>query len=104
MQNPFTYGYLPSAVSSTNGVANISTRVPSLQIKLPSLDPLTIKDLKGSSSTSSPYERMIKLVMAPSNRKYISSDYESSLNSVVDFSIYTPRVSLILFLGFLLVF
>ena len=65
------------------GYANITTRVPSLRFKRANQIPLSIHDLSD----------YIKLVMAPSNRDFIESDYNTSLSSVFDSSIYSPQVS-----------
>ena len=74
-------------------MANISTRVPSLQFKRPSLDPLVISNLATPDSENN----MIKLVMAPGDRQFITSDYKQNLSSVTDYTTYIPRVSCLCF-------
>uniref|UniRef100_H2Y0K6 PKD1 protein n=1 Tax=Ciona intestinalis TaxID=7719 RepID=H2Y0K6_CIOIN len=54
-QNPFTFGFLTTSLSSDSRIANISTRVPSLQFSYHNndkIEPLEVKNLAGVGDSS----------------------------------------------------
>ncbi|XP_078490549.1 LOW QUALITY PROTEIN: polycystin-1 [Ciona intestinalis] len=98
-QNPFTFGFLTTSLSSDSRIANISTRVPSLQFSYHNndqIEPLEVKNLAGVGDSSMvdskiPDSQFIRMVMAPSNRQFIPNVDTSEIATLSNSTNYSPR-------------
>nr|XP_039248314.1 polycystin-1-like [Styela clava] len=89
-QNPFTYGFPPHSLSS-NGYANITSRVPRIEYTYPNGTAIPITNLATASEGN---ERRVKLVMAQSSWEYLSvADTLQVVNA--SGSNYQPRAGLV---------
>ena len=93
IQNPYTFGYAQSSLDD-RGIANITTRVPSLQFKYPNHTAVVVNNLRPSlSDFNTTGVELIKMVMAPSERVFIEQDDTGQLAELSESNAYLPRVS-----------
>ena len=95
LQNPYTFGYLPSSLGGSLGIANISTRVPSLQFKYTNHTVVEVNNLQAESvvGMNASSRGPIKMVMAPSERIFIEQVDTKELAELWESGEYDPRVS-----------
>jgi len=87
-QNPYTFGYQKTSLS-TDRLANITTRVPSFQLKFGNNQFTSFSDLTPRTNLD-PELDWIKLTMAPSERLFLD---DSTTTQVVQSSSYSAWVS-----------